>query len=115
MDINFVDPSEAPVPPEELEVRAIRAEPMPDQRRVKVHIELTPFQRRPTLAVAILDQEGTQLASTTIIESIEHILEFTMHLRGKAPAGEYRLKVAAGYEQEQDPVHVKETSFTLTE
>lgn len=115
MDLNFVDPSEAPVPPEEVEVREIRAEPMPDQRRVKVHIELTPFQRRPTLAVAILDQDDARLASATIIESIDHILEFTMHLRGKVPSGEYRLKVAAGYEQDQDPVHVKEVNFTLTD
>ena len=113
MDLNFVDPSEAPVPPEEVRIRDVTAEPFPDQRRVKVHIELTPFQQRPTLAVVMLDEEENEIATTSIIETLDPILEFTMHIRRQAPAGEYRLRVAAGYDEEEAPVDVKETTFAI--
>jgi hypothetical protein len=114
MDLNFVDPSEAPVPPEELQLKAMKVEPFPDQRRIKVRLELSPFQQRPTLVVAILDKEDQKVATTSIIESIDNVLEFTMHLPGKAPPGQYRLRAAAGYEEEEEPVDVKEVSFQLT-
>jgi hypothetical protein len=113
MDLNFVDPSEAPVPPDEVRIRQLVAEPLPDQRRVKVRLSLTPFQQRPTVVVTILDGEGNKLASTTIIESVDSILEFTMHLRGPAPAGVYQMRAAVGYEDHPEPVHAEEISFRL--
>ena len=114
MDLNFVDPSEAPVPPEEVRIRVLVAEPFQDQRRVKVHLELTPFQQRPTLAVAILDLEENEIATTSVIESLNNVIEFTMHLPQQAPEGEYRLRAAVGYEEDQAPVHSEETIFEIT-
>lgn len=115
MDLNFVDPSEAPVPPEEVRIRTVIAEPFPDQRRIKVHVELTPFQQRPTLAVVMMNENEDEIATTSIIETLDPVLEFVMHVRRRAPAGEYRLRVAAGYDEEQAPVDVKETTFALTD
>ncbi len=81
MDLNFVDPSEAPVPPQEVRVRRIDLKPFPDRRRIKVHLELTPFHERPTLEVEVRDPDGEKVASTSIIETVDYQLEFTLHLR----------------------------------
>ena len=48
MDMFFADPNDPPLPPEEVRLRELRAEPWPDVLRVKVFLELTPFQKRPS-------------------------------------------------------------------
>ena len=53
MEIHFHDPSEAPLPPGETRISAVRAEPWPDGRRVSVEVEITPFQQRPNLHISI--------------------------------------------------------------
>ena len=42
MDIFFQDPTDIPLPPEEVRIRELTAEPWPDGRRVRVYVELTP-------------------------------------------------------------------------
>lgn len=80
MDIHFVDPSMKPVPPQQVKVDRLDVEPYPDGRRIAVSLELTPFQERPTLELTVVDEQGGQLAQTTIIETVDHELELTMHL-----------------------------------
>lgn len=112
MDLNFVDPSEAPVPPDEVRVRRIDLRPLPDGGRIKVQIELTPFQERPTLEVEIRDPAGDRVSQTSIIESVYPQLEFTMHLKDEPRKGPYELQVQTGY-GEGTPVDVKSIEFTL--
>lgn len=92
MDIFLRDPNEIPLPPEEMHILAVRAEPYPDGRRVRVTIEVTPFQQRPSLEVTALNPGGQVLAETSIIETLTRTLEFTLHLRGAQPGDECRLK-----------------------
>ncbi len=97
MDIFFQDPNAIPLPPNEVRIKSLHAEPWPDNRRVRVTLEVTPFQRRPSGEVAISNPLGEEVASVSIIESIVPRMEFTMHLRGENPAGEYRIMATLFY------------------
>jgi len=89
MDIFFQDPTEIPLPPNEVRIRQLRAEPWPDNRRVRIYLELTPFQKRPNGEVRILGIGGEEVASVTIVEAIDRKMEFTVHLCGAPAEGEY--------------------------
>ena len=66
MDIFFQDPSEIPLPPEEVRIREVRAEPWPDGQRVRVYLEVDPFQQRPNADVKITDAAGEEEAQASI-------------------------------------------------
>jgi len=112
LDLNFVDPGEIPVPPDQVRVRKVALKPLPDGRRLQVSIDLTPFTERPSLEVAIEDASGARLAETTIIETVDHQLAFTLHLRRQPDPGEYQLQVEVAYE-DQEPVDRREVRFQL--
>lgn len=98
MDIFFQDPSEIPLPPDELRIREVRVDPWPDGQRVRVYLEVDPFQRRPNADLKITDAEGEETAQATIIETMTRKMEITMHLRGsRPPSGEHTLSVALYY------------------
>ncbi|NWG33508.1 MAG: hypothetical protein HXY42_03625 [Chloroflexi bacterium] len=69
--------------PEETKITSLSAAPYPDGRRLRVNIEMTPFQKRPHLEVALHDGHGDEVASTTVVEPLTWKIEFTMHLRGE--------------------------------
>lgn len=97
MDIFFQDPTAIPLPPNEVRIKSLKAEPWPDNRRVRVTLEVTPFQKRPNGELNISNPQGDEVASVSIIESIVPRMEFTMHMRGENPAGEYRLSAVLFY------------------
>lgn len=97
MDIFFQDPSEVPLPPNEVRIRELRAEPWPDGRRVLVYLEVDPFQKRPSAEVEITNSEGQIVSHISVIESMSRKMEFTMHLRQGQVSGEYRLSVNVFY------------------
>jgi hypothetical protein len=97
MDIFFRDPSEIPLPPEEVRIRVLQADPYPDGQRVRIHLEVDPFQRRPNADVRITNDQGYELANTSIIESMVRKMEFTMHLRPPNPATPCVVSVALFY------------------
>jgi hypothetical protein len=82
MDIFFQDPTEIPLPPSEVRIRELRAEPKPDGQRVSIYIEVDPFQKRPCLDLRITSATGEELASASIIESMSRKMDMTLHLRG---------------------------------
>ena len=96
-DIFFSNIDEAPVPPAEVRIRALDAAPRPDGIRVDVHLELIPFQQRPSIEVSIANQSGRQVAALSVIEAIDPKMDFTMHLREPDPAGSYTLAVHVFY------------------
>lgn len=81
MEIFFHDPDDVPLPPEEVRIRTFQAEPYPDGRRVRVRLELTPFQVRPNAEIQITDAAGEEIAGLSVIETVDPRLEFTVHLR----------------------------------
>ena len=69
--------------PEETRITSLTAQPYPDGYRLRVNIEMTPFQKRPHLEVVLNDAEDQEIASSSIIEPLGWKIEFTMHIRGE--------------------------------
>lgn len=116
MDIFFQDPTAIPLPPNEVRIKELLAEPWPDNRRVRITLEVTPFQKRPNGQIAITNPLGDEVASVSIIESITPRMEITMHLRGETPSGEYRVSAAIFYINElgdQDAPHEERESVVV--
>jgi len=89
MDINFHDPSDIPLPPDDIRIRELRVEPFPDRRRVRLFIEITPFQQKPNCEIKIFTQSGSEAASLSIIEAIDYKMQLTVHLKDESIYGEY--------------------------
>lgn len=104
MDIFFQDPSQVPLPPEEVRIRTFRAEPWPDGRRVLVYLELTPFQKRPSGKIIVLDDQGEEVANISIIETIDPKMEFTIHLRSPKPGCQYTASSTLFYPETEDAI-----------
>jgi len=105
MDIFFRDPNEVPLPPQEVRIRELRADPWPDSRRVRVYLEVDPFQKRPCADLVITDESGDEVAATSIIEPMMRKLELNMHLRNGIPGGNFTLRAVLFYsrlQQEQE-------------
>ena len=115
MDIFFQDPAEIPLPPEEVRIRALTAEPWPDGQRVRINLEVDPFQKRPSAEVIIFDTQGNPVAQTSIIESMTRKMEFNMHLKQARPGEAYTLQVILFYQaevtppQENEPIRLPES------
>jgi hypothetical protein len=97
MDIFFTDPNDVPRPPEEVRLRELTVAPWPDGRRVRLHLELTPFLQRPDLEITLRDPAGAVAAELSVIELLEPQMDFTLHLRGTVTPGDYRLEAVLGY------------------
>ncbi len=82
--------------PEETHITSLTAEPYPDGERVRVNIEITPFEKRPYIEVAVTDASGEEVATASIVEPMGWKLEFTMHLRG-ARSSPFRIEARLFY------------------
>jgi hypothetical protein len=89
--------------PEETRISSLAATPYPDGYRLRVNIEITPFQKRPYIEVTLTDAQGSEVASTNIVEPMSWKLEFTMHIRGEL-RNPYTLN-ARLYYPENGPTH----------
>jgi len=69
--------------PEETRILQLSAQPYPDGYRLRVNLEITPFQVRPYIEVILRDADGDEVASTNIVEPMSWKLEFTLHVRGE--------------------------------
>ena len=83
MDFFFPEDGLARTVPEETKISALSAQPYPDGHRLRVNIEVTPFQKRPYIEIILNDSNGNEVASTSIVEPMSWKLEFTMHIRGE--------------------------------
>ncbi len=84
------------VSPAETHITALRAEPYPDGERVRIDMEITPFQSRPHIEVTLSDAAGSEVAAASIVEPMAWKLELTMHLRG-ARNGPFRIEARLYY------------------
>ncbi|MBK8781386.1 MAG: hypothetical protein IPO22_06200 [Anaerolineales bacterium] len=83
MDFFFPEDNLTRAVPEETKIVTLSAQPYPDGRRLRVNLEVTPFQKRPYIEVTLHNADGDEVASTNIVEPMSWKLEFTMHLRGE--------------------------------
>ena len=83
MDFFFPEDNLQRMTPEETRITSLSAEPYPDGYRLRVNIEVTPFQKRPYIEVMLNDADGEEVASSSIVEPLSWKLEFTMHIRGE--------------------------------
>ena len=110
MDIPFVEPDDIPVPPPEVRFREVEVSPHPDQRRVRVRLQLTPFLERPDIDLLVQDAQGGPLASAAIVETNEPSLQLTLHLPEAVPAGLLPL-IATVHYADHGLVDQRETNF----
>ena len=110
MDIEFVDPAEAPLPPDQVSFRSVEVEPFPDRRRLSVRLSVTPFSHRPSIDLEVSDGEGEKVASSSIIEATDTQLSVTLHLRQPAKGDRHRLTARLHY-PEHGQVDLQQREF----
>ncbi|MCS7009987.1 MAG: hypothetical protein N2049_07050 [Anaerolineales bacterium] len=79
----FLDPKIERLPPEKMRILALHVESYPDGRRLRIRLEITPFQKRPELELELTDRQGLPCGSVSLIEPMSWSLELTMHIRNK--------------------------------
>ncbi len=98
MEFFLNDPTVVRLPPTETRFCDLRAEPYPDGKRLRVALELTPFQQRPNLELTLTDADGQEVAAASIIEPVGWKLEVTLHVRkAGVTAGTYGLSARLSY------------------
>ena len=98
--------------PEETRITGLSAAPYPDGYRLRVNVEVTPFQKRPHIEITLRDSSGLEVASTSIVEPMGWKLEFTMHLRDEELKNPYTLE-AKLYYPDGPSAELKTVSFDV--
>ncbi len=99
MDIFFQDPNEIPVPPADVRIRDLQVKPLSDGRRVRVYLELDPFQKRPSAELVVRNASGTPVAAASIVESMTRKIEITLHLRNVNEPGIFTMETQIYYQK----------------
>ena len=97
MDFFFPEDNLNRMTPEETYITGLTAEPYPDGYRLRVNIQVTPFQKRPHIEVTLKDSAGEDVASTSIVEPLGWKLEFTMNLRDEQLKNPYTIEARLYY------------------
>src|SRR5258706_8765394 len=114
-NIDFFNPSDVPQPRDQIKIERLEAHPYPDGWRVKVILDVTPFQERPSLEIYVRSTEGRLVSELTVIETMIRHLEFTVHIRGIAsPVGAYTAEAVLYYgEDAKQAQHRIEMPFSV--
>lgn len=113
MEFFLNDPEIKRVAPEATRILDLRAEPYPDGRRVRVALDLTPFQKRPEIEFVLTDAQGHEAGSATVVEPVAWKLELTLHNRKTGPtSGEYSLRAQLSY-PELGKIDQREVTLTI--
>ena len=103
-ELNPENEGVVPLPPAEMRILELRAEPVQDDgpKRLRVYFDVTAFQQRPYLEVALLNARGEEIASANIIEPMTRKNVFTMHIRGPQHEGAFSLSARLYYPDQPD-------------
>ena len=104
MDIHFTDLSEVPLPPKEIRIRDFMVEPYPDGKRLRLTLDLTPFQKPPSCEIFVTDLLGNQVATANIIELIDPKMQLTMHLRIQELQGTFTARALIFYTENLEDI-----------
>jgi hypothetical protein len=114
MNIDFFDSKDVPQPRANVKIERLEAKPYPDGWRVRLALDVTPFQERPNLEVRVLTAEGREVAELSIIETMHRAMEFTVHIRGvSSPFGDYVVDADLYYEDRTQPQDHQQVPFTI--
>ena len=98
MEFFSADPDIERMPPATTRILDLHASPEKGGRRLRVTLDLTPFQQRPYLELTLADLVGNEVSSASIIEPVVCRLELVMHIRKPdATAGTYNLSASLFY------------------
>ena len=81
MEFYIDNPNILRYPPSDTRLHDLRAKLDSDGKRLRVAVELLPFQQRPDIELSLTDSTGNEVASTSIIEPVNWKLELTLHIR----------------------------------
>jgi hypothetical protein len=114
MDIPLFPTDRAPKSRDEIRIEEVTITPYPDRFRVHVHLVVTPFQDRPNLLLIAHNEDDVVVSELSIIETMHHDMEFTLHIRGvQEPAGLYTLTTDLFYETRNPPQDQRIETFTI--
>ena len=111
MDLFLQDPTDIPLPPDEVRIRELRVDPLPDNRRIRISLQITPFQTRPNIEIVITNENEEDSGSLTIIESIDPKMEFTVHLKDDEPNGQYTVSSQIYYYEDDQDTEAQESQL----
>ncbi|MCS6870453.1 MAG: hypothetical protein NZ571_03250 [Anaerolineae bacterium] len=116
MNIQFVEPNQVPQPRDKVRIERFEVKPYPDGWRIKLNVDVTPFQERPSLELRVLRlPEERVIAELTIIETMHRQMEFTVHVRGvSSPNGDYIAQADLYYDERTAPQDQREVSFSIS-
>jgi hypothetical protein len=98
MEFFLNDPQLPRVPPEATRILNLHAEPYPDGKRLRVALDLMPFQQKPNIELTLTDSTGEEAASASVVEPMTWKLELTLHIRNVNPSrGKYTLTACLSY------------------
>ena len=118
MDIDLFEPEDIPQPPANVKIERLTAIAYPDGWRVRLGVEVTPFLERPSLEITVTAADGRPVVpiSLSVIETMHHSMEFTVHIRGVTnPAGQYVVRAELYYEAVDQPQAQAETPFSIVD
>jgi len=99
--------------PEDVRIEDLRAEPYQDRHRVRVALELTPFQQSPAIELVLKNPAGEEVASASIVEPVAWKMELTLHIHQSEPTpGEYSLAARVIY-PDMEAVDQRTLSLTI--
>jgi hypothetical protein len=115
MDIPlFPSTGGAPKSRDEVRIEQLEITPYPDRFRIHIHLVVTPFLERPNLLLVAHTEDDRVVSELSVIETMHHDMEFTMHLRGvDDPTGMYTLSVDLFYETRQPTQDSTVETFTI--
>lgn len=93
-----------PVPPGEIRFLTVNVEPVIDNGpvRLRVYLETTAFQTRPYMEISLLNQDGEEIASASVIEPMQRKNVITLHVRGPQKTGSFHLQTRLFYPDQPD-------------
>ncbi len=114
MELNFFESNDIPQPRDQIKIEKLTAAPYPDGWRVRVGVDVTPFQERPSLEINLITADDKSVAQLSVIETMHRSMEFTIHIRGIArPEGRYILRAELYYEERTQVQHQQEIQFDI--
>ena len=110
-----IDPNIERMMPADTRLLNMHAEPYANGKRVKVSLDITPFQQKPYLDLSFTDSSGKVLATTSIVEPVSWNLELNLHIRNSStsPSVVCKLSVTLSY-PELGEVDRRDLNFEIT-
>jgi len=100
MDTEFTELVETPLPSDQVRIRSLYLKPLPDGKRVRLQLDLTPFAEPPNAEIVVKNALGDELACLHIIETMMPKMEITVHLRDAELVSPYQASITIYYNHE---------------